>query len=169
MRNWLKTVLLLSAFAPVLLPLAWVKYSLHGPSSEVWQLVLIGSIGAGLPYLILVAAHRHGENLRFQAKKVESNDFMMFVFIAAYFVPLVAKASSMDFSATLMLVAIIGIILWFVPSIPTHPILQLGKFRFYKVESSSGVVYTLIARREILDPRSVNSVTKLSMSMLLEV
>jgi hypothetical protein len=168
MRNWLKTVLFMSAFSPVLLTLAYVRFDLHGPSNEVWQLVVIGVLGTLIPLLIIGAVASNAESMVIDAKKVEANDFMMFVFIAGYFVPLLARASEMDFSGICLLAAGVGVILWFVSVVPTHPVLQFVRFRFYKIEASSGMVYVLITRREIMDPRTVRLVKKLSSSMLLE-
>lgn len=42
-------------------------------------------------------------------------------------------------------------------------------YRFYKAESVNGVVYTLITQRDLLDPKEVKSVKKISNSMLVEI
>ena len=65
-------------------------------------------------------------------------------------------------------VGLIFVVAWFVSNIPSHPILYLFKFRFYKVESNDGMVYTLITRRIIRSPSNVTRVMKLSSAMLME-
>jgi hypothetical protein len=57
---------------------------------------------------------------------------------------------------------------WVVSNIPSHPVLYLAKFRFYKIESESGMVYTLITRREIRSPKNITVVKQISNSMLME-
>lgn len=168
MRNWLKTVLFMSAFSPVLFSLAYVRYQSHGMDREIWQLMIIGIVGSTLPFMILYLIERTAEAIPIEAKKIESNDFMLFMFIASYLFPIAAKASDMNFNEIAFFTLGIAAVLWMVGFIPTHPVLRIFQFRFYKVESSSGVIYTLISNREILDPKNIRSVKKISNSMLLE-
>lgn len=168
MRNWLKTVLFMSAFSPALFSLAYVRYQYYGMDRDIWQLMIIGVIGSALPFMILYLTKRTAEQIPLEAKKIESNDFMLFMFIASYLLPIVAKASDMDFDGIALLTLGMALVLWVTGFIPTHPVLRAFQFRFYKVESSSGVVYTLISNREILDPKNIKAVKKISNSMLLE-
>lgn len=169
MRNWLKTLLFVSAFSPVLLTLAYVRYSLNGFQQDVAQLIIIGIIGTILPFLIIKLVYKSSETLTFDAKKIESGDFMLFVFISSYSTPIIARASNLQFDDTLILSFVMIFIFWFISSIPAHPLLRILCFRFYKIESSSGVVYTLISKREIRDPKSVKFVKKISNDMLMEI
>jgi len=98
MRNWLKTVLFMSAFSPVLFSLAYVRYQSHGMDREIWQLMIIGIVGSTLPFMILYLIERTAEAIPIEAKKIESNDFMLFMFIASYLFPIAAKASDMNFN-----------------------------------------------------------------------
>jgi len=111
---------------------------------------------------------KSSELISFDAKKVESNDFMFLAFVASYFIPIIARASELDMAKTTIITSVICIILWCVSSIPSHPLLHLIRFRFYKVEASSGMVYTLISRRDIRDPKDIKHVKRISNSMLME-
>lgn len=168
MRNSLKTLLFLSAFSPVFLTLAYIRYEMHGMQIDVIQLAFIGVIGTTIPLMIMKLLTRSSESVAFSAKKIESNDFMLLAFVASYFVPIILKASDINMVATILVTGTIAIILWLVSSIPSHPLLRAFKFRFYKVESASGVVYTLISKRDILDPKEIKNVKKISSSMLME-
>lgn len=169
MRNWLKTILFISAFSPVLLTMSYVRYDLHGFQQDVWQLFVIGLIGSSLPILIIKLLYKSSESITFDSKKVESNDFMLVVSVVSYMIPIIARASELQFNMIVILTIVIIFVLWVVSSIPAHPILRLFSFRFYKIESSMGVVYTLISKREIKDPRSIKYVKKISETMLIEV
>ncbi|MFZ1641927.1 MAG: hypothetical protein WAV07_10975 [Candidatus Contendobacter sp.] len=169
MRDWLRTVLFLSAFSPVLLTLAYVRYDMHGFQTDVIQFLVIGIIGAILPFLILKMVTTSSESIAFEAKKVEQNDFALLAFVASYFVPIITRASELDMFKTVIITGAIILIIWLSSSIPAHPLLRLFlKFRFYKVESCSGMVYTLISKREIRDPKDIKFVKQVSSSMLME-
>jgi hypothetical protein len=168
LRNWLKTTLFVSAFSPTLLVLAGVSYYSNGIDTLFYQLVAIALIGLALPFLILFWVNNHTESLNFTAKKVESADYFLLVFIASYTAPIIMKMAEVDFVLMLLTIGVIFIISWVVSNIPSHPVLYLAKFRFYKIESDSGMVYTLITRRQIRDPKSITSVKQISNSMLME-
>ena len=168
MRNSIKTILFLSAFCPVLLSLAYVRYDAHGLTSDVVTLGVTGVVGSLLPILILEMVEKYSESFLFEAKKIESNDFMLLAFVFSYLFPIIAKASALTMTMTVFFTIGIVALLWGVDSIPAHPILRLIRFRFYKVESSTGVVYILISRREIRDPKNITYVKRISSSMLME-
>lgn len=148
--------------------LAAVRYFSNGIDIVLYQLVAVGLIGVALPFLILCWVSNETETLRFTAKKIESADYFLLVFIASYAAPVAMKIAKVDFGLMLLLVGVVFIIAWLISNIPSHPVLYLAKFRFYKVESDSGVVYTLITRREIRNPKSITSVKQISNSMLME-
>lgn len=168
MRNWLRTVLFISAFSPALLSLAYVRYSQHGWATEVVQLGIAGVLGCVIPVLVMRLLSSQGEVFIIQVKKVDSNDFMLMVFICSYLMPFVLKGVDLPFSTIAVILLVIGIVLWLISSLPAHPLLRFIRFRFYKIESSSGMVYTLITKREIISPEQIKSVKKISSSMLVE-
>jgi hypothetical protein len=169
MRNWLKTLLFISAFSPALLTLAYVRYDLHGWGQDVAQLLVIGIIGSAIPILIMKLLSRSSESISFDAKKIESNDFMLLMFVGSYLIPIIARASDLQFGMIVILTSVLILMLWLISSLPSHPLLWLLRYRFYKVESSAGVVYTFISKRDIRDPKSVKFVKKISETMLMEV
>ena len=169
MRNWLKTLLFVSSFSPTLLVLAGVRYYSIGIfDSLVIQLSIISLIGILLPFLILALIRKEAQRVKFSAKKVESADYFLLVFLGSYASPVVMKMAEIDFFMAIITIGLIFVAAWFVSNIPSHPILYLFKFKFYKVESSDGMVYTLITRKIIRSPGDVDQVMKLSSTMLME-
>lgn len=168
MRNWLKTLLFVSSFSPTLLALAGVRFYSTGVDTLFYQLVIVSLLGMTLPFLILAWIRKESESINFKAKKVESADYFLFVFIASYIAPIIMKMAEVDFVITSLIVGIIFVVAWLVSNIPSHPILYIAKFRFYKVESDNGMVYTLITRRQIRSPQSIKSVKQISSGMLME-
>lgn len=168
MRNWLKSLLFLSAFSPTLLALAGVRYYSVGVDTVFYQLTFISIIGMILPFLILALVREQAETINFKAKKVESADYLLLVFLGSYMAPIIMKVAEINFEITALIVGILCVAVWFISYIPTHPLLYLGKFRFYKVESNSGMVYILMAKRVIRSPQSIKEVKQISNSMLME-
>jgi hypothetical protein len=168
LRNWLKTILFVSAFSPTLLVLAGVRYYSGVVDTLFYQLIVISVIGITLPFLILSWVKINTEDLNFTAKKVESADYYLLVFLASYASPIIMKIAEIDFGLMLLTVGVIFIVAWVVSNIPSHPVLYLARFRFYKIESESGMVYTLITRRQIRNPKNITVVKQISNSMLME-
>ena len=166
MRDWLRTVLFMSAFSPALITLAYVRYDVHGWHTDVIQLGIIGLIGSAIPFAIMMLVKKQGEAFQIQVKKVESNDFMLLAFIGSYLLPLVLKGTDVSVNAIAVMLSIAGMVLWLMSSLPAHPLMRAMKFKFYKIESSNGVVYTLVSKRAILDPRDIGLVKRISPNML---
>ncbi len=169
MRNWLKTLLFLSAFSPALISIAAARYMDKGYSPDVGWYAAAGTSGASLSILIMAMLHRYGEIINFTAKKVDSNDALMLGVLLSYAAPLLGKASEITVGVVGCLFALAGLVLWMTSALLPHPVLRVFGYRFYKVESDKGVVYTLLARRELIDPKNVTRVRKVSSTMLVEV
>lgn len=168
MRDWLRTVLFVSAFSPALITLAYVRYDLHGWRTDVLQLGIVGLIGSVIPFAIMMLVRTQGEAFKIQVKKIESSDFMLLAFIGSYLLPLVLKGTDVSVNAIAAILATAGMVLWLMSSLPAHPLMRAMRFKFYKVESSNGVVYTLVSKRAILDPRDIGLVKRISPNMLME-
>ena len=169
MRNWLKTTLFVSVFSPALLSLAYVQYTIDGFSGSAPFFAAVGLFGIAITLGIMRLIQKHGEVIAFTAKKVENNDVMMLGVISTYIVPFLTKGAEITSGLAIAIICGIAFVLWFVGSLPPHPVLRLLKFRFYKVESSTGMVYTLISKRDLLHPNHVHRVKRISSSMLVEV
>lgn len=148
--------------------LAGVRYYSVGLDTVFYQLTFVALIGMTLPFLILSLIRKQAETINFKAKKVESADYLLLVFLGSYIAPIIMKVAEINFEITALIVGILLVAVWFISYIPTHPLLYLAKFRFYKVESDSGMVYILMAKRVIRSPQSIKEVKQISNSMLME-
>jgi len=168
MRNWLRTLLFVSAFSPALITMAYVRYDIYGCRTDVFQLIIIGLLGSIIPVAVMKLVKDQGESFHIQVKKVESSDFMLLAFVGSYLLPLILKGAEISVNAIAVVLTITGVLLWLISSLPAHPLLRALKFKFYKLESSTGMVYTLISKRKIIDPKEIKSVKKISETMLME-
>ncbi|EJX1247435.1 TPA: hypothetical protein ACX3E3_005357 [Vibrio parahaemolyticus] len=168
MRNSLKTVFFLSSFSPTLLALAAVRYFISGADLLFYQLVSVFALGLMLFILIFKLVINKGEKINFKAKKVESTDYFLLVFLAAYTAPIIMRMVELNFKIISIILGLLMVTLWVMPYIPSHPLMYLLKYKFYKVESDNGVVYTLISKRNIRDPKTIKEVISISDSMLME-
>lgn len=146
-----------------------MQYDLYGFKATVIYLIVVGALGTAVPILIMMSVVKSSESISFSAKKVESTDFMLFVFVAAYFMPIISHGINLDMTKSILIALFFFSMFWLINNIPAHPVLTLLKYRFYKVESSSGMVYTLISKKDITDPKNIRQVKKISNWMLIEV
>lgn len=166
MNAVIRTLFFLSAFAPAVV-IAAAAHAFRGLGSpELYGWLTAGALACVLPFLVIQAAYRQIEVLAFSAKKVESQDWLLIVFVVSYFVPLVT--SLQDLSALALLTGVAAVLLATLDAVPCHPILHIFRFKFYKVEGVNGMVYILISRRKLLSAVDVKFVRQLSSQLLLE-
>lgn len=168
MRNYLKTLLFLSAFSPSLLSIAVAKYATSGSDASEIYYFIAGLIGIGVGISIMRLLRTYGETLTFSARKIEATDSAMIAVVATYIVPFIGKASDITALTVISLTLILTVVLWVTTALIPHPALRLLRYRFYKVESSSGVVFTVITTRDLNDPKELTRVKKITNSMLVE-
>lgn len=169
MRSGLKSLLFVSAFSPSLISVGVARLL-----SEVmlWSgiyYVTAGLMGTLCVIYILSALKWHGEEFPFQAKKIESNDALLFGVVFSYIVPFFVRAADLTLGIVVALIAIVWILFWITDAPIPSPLMRLLGFRFYKAESANGMVYTLITTKQINDPADVKFVKRVSAHMLMEV
>jgi hypothetical protein len=169
MRNTLKAVLFVAAFSPALVSVGAARLLAREPFWDAIYYVVAGLIGSLSVIYILSALKWKGEAFFFHAKKVESNDALLFGVVFTYIFPFFLKAADITVAVVIGLGVIAWGIFWFTDAPVPSPLLRVMGYRFYKVEASNGMVYTLITTREILDPRNIKMVKRISGSMLLEM
>jgi hypothetical protein len=169
MRNGLKAVLFLAAFSPSLISVGGSRLLSGGPFWDAIYYVIAGLIGTLSVVYILSALKWKAESFPFTAKKVESNDVLLFGVVFTYIFPFFVKAADVTVGVVIALGLVVWIIFWFTDAPIPSPLLRVMGYRFYRAEAASGMVYTLITTREILDPRDIKAVKRISSSMLLEM
>lgn len=166
MNTIIRTLFFISAFAPAVLISAMLQFANIGGTTAILTWMSASLVACLLPFLLLRAAVQLSENLPFIAKKIESQDWLLVVFVVTYFIPLVTKTPDLQVFVPIFCVA--AVVLSTLDAIPCHPILQLFQYRFYKVEGANGTVYTLITRRRLLTAADIKNVRQLSPQLLLE-
>jgi hypothetical protein len=170
MRNWLKTALFVSALSPSLISVALARiWDNRGLTWDALWYALPGFAGILVVRYIVDALRWNGETFPITLKKVEANDTLMLGIVATYFVPFIGKAIDITVGAVLAMLALGALVLWMMSAIPANPVMRVLGYRFYKAEAANGVVYTLITQRDLLDPKQVRTVKRISGSMLLEI
>jgi hypothetical protein len=110
MRNWLKTVLFLSAFSPALLSIAISRYFAQGFFwSEVYY-ALAGISGIVIGACVMRFLRIYGETLTFKARKIEATDSAMLAVIATYIVPFIVRAPDITVMAVLCLTLLLAVV-----------------------------------------------------------
>jgi hypothetical protein len=169
MRNWLKTALFVSALSPSLISVALARVWDKGPTWDALWYAVPGCVGILIVRYIIDALRWHGEVFPVTLKKVEANDALMLGVVVTYFLPFIGKAIDITVGTVLALLAVTALVLWMMSSIPPNPVLRVLGYRFYKAEAANGMVYTLITQRDLLDPKQVKAVKRISGSMLVEI
>lgn len=165
----MKAALFVSTFSPALISVGIARLYSGAVFWDSIYYIVAGLIGTLSVVYILSALRWHGEVFPFQAKKIESNDALLFGVIFTYIFPFFVRAADITIGIIAALIAFVWAVFWFTDLPAASPLMRLLGFRFYKAEASNGMVYTLISNRQILDPNEVKSVKKISAFMLLEV
>lgn len=166
MSTFIRTLFFLSAIAPAVVFSAIFQIYKNGGSTQAYGWIAGGALACIFPFLVIRAAVAQTEVLTFSAKKVDSQDWLLVVFVVSYFIPLVSNLQDLEVLALLAIVS--AVLLATLDAIPCHPMLHMFRYRFYKVEGVNGMVYTLISRRKLLSAADIKSVRQLSTQLLIE-
>ncbi|WP_426337004.1 hypothetical protein ACN9MY_06255 [Pseudoduganella sp. R-31] len=166
MNGLLRTLFFVSAIAPAVLISALLQLWNLGPNMTIAGWIAASTFACLFPLLVMIAAAQRVAVMPFSAKKVEPQDWMLVVFVVSYFLPLVINVKDLHIFVGVVLVA--AVILATLDAIPSHPVLHVFRYRFYKAEGTNGVVYTLITRRRLLTASDVKSVKQLTPNLVLE-
>lgn len=166
MNTFLRTILFASSLAPALLFSAVAQLWATDSDFESYCWIVASALTCLLPLLIIIEARRRTESMPFKAKKVESQDWLLVVFIVSYFIPIATKVTNVQTLACVFVIA--AVLAATLEAIPTHPILHAFRYRFYKVEGENGIVYTMITRKPMLKAADIKSVRQLSSQLLMD-
>jgi hypothetical protein len=129
---------------------------------------IAGLIGTLFSLYIVDAFRWNAERFDISVKKLEPNDALMLSVVVSYFVPFFGKISDISLHYIIFIVVCGWAVFSYSSAILPSPTLRLWGYRFYKVETSNGVVFTLVSRRQIMSPGDVKSVKRISDYMLVE-
>lgn len=169
MRKTVKAALFAAAFSPALISVGVARVMSAGLSWDAVYYIAAGAFGCLSIFYIMQALKWYGESFSFKVKKIEPNDAMLLGIVITYILPFFSKASDITATLIISIFSLGFMFFWITDSILPSPLMRLMSFRFYKIESDAGVVYTLISNRDILDPKDIKAVKKISNFMLVEV
>lgn len=165
MNSVVRILLFVSALAPAALVAALAQARSIGTTRDVVSWIVASCLACLLPLLLVQLAARSAERLPFAAKKVESQDWLLVGVVVSYFLPLALKITDLWTFVPIVLLA--AVLLATLDAIPCHPVLHVFRYRFYKVEGSNGIVYTMISRRPLLTASDIRVVKQLTPQLLL--
>lgn len=151
MNRFAKLLLVVSSLAPVLGAFAVNALSRQLYTTAAWYAV----IGIGLVVLCLLLIHACRTHLArepLNVAKVKSVDKETLAFLLVYLLPLLAKdmvAFNGDNLTAIYVFIIVAIAVYHSNAFTFNPILALGGYHFYEVESKTGMSYLLITRQTI--------------------
>lgn len=164
-----KTLLIVSAIAPIGLVYAWVAYR---EGSNVWA----GSLVAGCVFLVLCCILLFGkakhvlERFPLQIDSVEVADRENIAFMLLYLSPLfTSQFGQLNMSLIVPTVLIFGLLTATGYNYHFNPLLGLVGWHFYKVSSKEGVTYVLITKKQLRNANQIDEVGQLTDYILMDL
>lgn len=165
-----KILLVLTAFAPILLTVAFVEWRKGhfipwGPACLVMAVSL-----AAICYMLLREAERLPGSIECHLVSIKTADKEILGFVLAYLVPL-ANLSGGTFDPIVLLFVAVFFLFIVATSHSYHfnPLLSLLQYHFYEVTDRTGVSYVLITRRTLRSAKQTASVVQIGEYILLDV
>jgi hypothetical protein len=166
-----KTVMVATAFAPILLTLAFVNWWTDQPS-VFWIGYGTGALLLALVcVLILKESARRLERVSVPIESVKPADKEVLAFILSYLLPLanVSNLNRIDPAVLIFIVLLLLFVVFTTNSYHFNPLLGLFGYRFYEVTTKKKVGFVLITRRIVRDTSAIGALVQLTDYMLLEL
>ena len=165
----IKTLLIISAIAPVGLVYAWVSFR---AGKVDWAVGLV--VGCSLLIIICVSllrkARRTLERFTFYPESVEAADRENIAFMLLYLSPIfTSKLGEINLNVIVPTMFIFLLLTATGYSYHFNPLLGLVGWHFYKVSSREGVTYVLITRRELKSTKQITQVGQLTEYILMDL
>lgn len=164
-----KVLLVLTAFAPILLTLAFVDF-LAGDYVRVAAYAIAAALLGALSALVLFEVSRRGEVVPIEVQSVRPADKEMLAFVLSYLLPLTntANVGRMNVAVLWFVVAMLVLVVYATNAYQFNPWLGLFGYRFYEVTNQSKVTYVLITRRNIRAAAEASEVVEIAEYIVLE-
>lgn len=160
-----------TAFAPVLLTLAFVNWRMGSPwwygSSQCCAALLL----VLLCHLLLKEVARRGEILSITVESAKPADKEVLAFFLAYLIPLANtfNVGRIDPAVLWFIVALLLFVVFVTNGYQFNPLLTaIFRYHFYEITDHSKVGYVLITRRNIHDVRAIKSVVEITDYVIME-
>ena len=164
-----KLLLVLTAFAPVLITYGFVEFTSNGLSSNFF---VISGIAIGLIFLCLLiikAAKKQLGVINFNVTQVKSADSETVGFILIYLLPLINMTDiSVNLPVLLFIFFLFFLIVWSTNAYHFNPLMGLFGYHFYEVTSNGNIVFLLITKSDIRSTAQINRVVQLTEYIVLD-
>lgn len=168
MNRFVSTIIVSTSHAPVLLIFSLIALHDNGIGADFITSIALFLLASILSLLTIHGCYLHGEIIPISIKKIESFDSLIIPFVTSNAIPAIMKAFGMSMVALRYTVVAIFALSFIVSYAPTHLILILFGFKFYKCETNDGLVLTLICKRNIRNIDTIRSVIRISENLYLE-
>jgi hypothetical protein len=163
-----KVFLVATAFAPVLLTLAFLEY-IQGP--HWWSVFLYGVVAVLLGLickLLLVAAKKQLEILPFRVHSIKTADNEILAFVIAYLLPFAGVSGVVQTNILTFILVIIFAVIWTTHAYHCNPILGLFGYHFYEIVTDGNITFILITHRTLRQCKEIRNVVQLTDYIVLD-
>lgn len=170
MFGWLaKTLLVMSAIAPVGLVYAWVAYQ-DGNVRVALSLIVGCAALIGICIFLFKQAKRHLERFSFTPVSVEAADRENIAFMLLYLSPLFTdKFGDLNVALLIPTLAVFALLTATGYNYHFNPLLGLVGWHFYKVSSAEGITYVLITKKQLRNTNQISQVAQLTEYILIDL
>lgn len=164
-----KLALVTTAFAPILVTVAFVAYSREQFCPVgVYSLLAAGSLIL-LCWCIILTARARLERLSFTVTSLKTVDQEVLGFVVTYLLPLIAaEPLKFDVLTILFMTSIFFVVIYGTHSYHFNPILGIFGFHFYEVQTTGNITYVLLTKRDLRNTKNVSQVVQISEYMVLD-
>lgn len=164
-----KVLLVSTAFAPVLLTLAFVRYVQGEIDART-------AMYAGLAFalmvacvLVLLAAKKALQVIPFSVDSIRTADKEIVAFVLSYLLPLAKLApTAVDWRVNFFVLGLLIVIVLTTHSYHFNPLLGLLGYHFYEVSTTDKVAFILITRKDMRNKAQITSVVQLTDYIVME-
>lgn len=153
MRKINKAFLVASCFSPMFLVYSISAYQDQGLSIDVISAASLFLLLSILGWVVVFGIEKQGERMKIRISKVESYDSLPLAItsIGTWLTPGILKYFGTGIDTIrigLIFAFLVGLSITYIPS---HPILTILRYKFYKITTSDTHVVTYISKRDLRD------------------
>jgi hypothetical protein len=165
-----KVLLVLTAFAPMLLTIAFVEWRRGEFIPWGATSLIVAALLSAVCYLVLIAAARQLEVVQCHVDSIRTADAEIVGYVLSYLVPLANLSNAPPDAVVLIFVACFFLFIVYTShSYHFNPLMSVLGYHFYEITDSASVSYVLITRANLRAARSTARVVQLSEYILLDV
>lgn len=164
-----KVLLVSTAFAPVLLTLAFVRYVQGEIDTRTAVYAGLALALMSTCVLVLLVAKRALQVIPFSVDSIRTADKEIVAFVLSYLLPLAKLApTAVDWRVNFFVLSLLIVIVLTTHSYHFNPLLGLLGYHFYEVSTTDKVAFILITRKDMRNKAQITSVVQLTDYIVME-